>query len=123
MTSELDFAPMMRPMAAEVIGAHRALEIRNRRSFAEAVAGRWVQLDYDERPLLLDELAADPAVREALIAVKQPAGRGPDQVTPPRKGPGSRTVRGRVAWLRGGRGRRLQRLDRSARRARTRALG
>jgi hypothetical protein len=69
MTSELDFAPTMRPMAAGVIGAHIALEMRNGRSLTEAVAHPFVQLDYDEHPFLLDDLAADPAVREALIAV------------------------------------------------------
>ena len=69
MTSELDFAPTMRPMAAGVIGAHIALEMRNGRSLREAVAHPFVQLDYDEHPFLLDELAADPAVREALVAV------------------------------------------------------
>ena len=69
MTSELDFAPAMRPMAAGVIGAHVALEMRNGRSLTEAVAHPFVQLDYEEHPFLLDELAADPAVREALLAV------------------------------------------------------
>ena len=69
MTSELDFGPTMRPMAAGVIGAHVALEMRNGRSLTEAVAHPFVQLDYEEHPFLLDELAADPAVREALLAV------------------------------------------------------
>ena len=69
MSSQLDFAPRMRPRAAGVVGAHVALEMRNGRSLAEAVAHPFVQLDYDEHPFLLDELAADPAVRAALVAV------------------------------------------------------
>jgi hypothetical protein len=67
--SELDFGPRMRPRAAGVIGAHVALEMRNGRSLTEAVAHPFVQGDYDEHPFLLDELAADPAVRAALVAV------------------------------------------------------
>ena len=67
--SEFDFAPGMRPRAAGVIGAHVALEMRNGRSIAEAVAHPFVQGNYDEHPFLLDELAADPAVRAALVAV------------------------------------------------------
>jgi hypothetical protein len=67
--SEVDFAPTMRPRAAGVIGAHIALEMRNGRSLTEAVADPFVQGDYDEHPFLLDELAADPAVRAALVAV------------------------------------------------------
>ena len=59
----------MRPRAAGVIGAHVALEMRNGRSLRDAVAHPFVQLDYDEHPFLLDELAADPAVREALMPV------------------------------------------------------
>ena len=69
MTSELDFAPTMRPRAAGVIGAHVALEMRNGRSLTEAVGAPVRAGDYDEHPFLLDELAADPAVRAALIAV------------------------------------------------------
>ena len=69
MSSELDFAPRMRPRAAGVIGAHVALEMKNGRSLTEAVAHPFVQGDYDEHPFLLDELAADPAVRAALVAV------------------------------------------------------
>jgi hypothetical protein len=69
MTSELDFAPTMRPRAAGVIGAHVALEMKNGRTLTEAVSHPFVQLDYDEHPFLLDELAADPAVRQVLIAV------------------------------------------------------
>ncbi len=69
MSSELDFAPRMRPRAAGVIGAHVALEMRNGRSLTEAVAHPFVQGDYDEHPFLLDELAADPAVRAALVTV------------------------------------------------------
>jgi hypothetical protein len=67
--SELDFAPRMRPRAAGAIGAHVALEMRNGRSLGQAVADPFVQGDYDEHPFLLDELAADPAVRAALVAV------------------------------------------------------
>jgi hypothetical protein len=69
MSGELDFAPRMRPQAAGVIGAHVALEMRNGRSLTEAVAHPFVQLGYDEHPFLLDELAADPAVRAALTPV------------------------------------------------------
>ena len=69
MTSELDFAPRMRPRAAGVIGAHVALDMRDGQSLREAVAHPFVQLEYDEHPFLLDELAADPAVRAALQAV------------------------------------------------------
>ena len=69
MSGELDFAPMIRPRAAGVIGAHVALEMRNGHSLMEAVAHPFVQGHYDEHPFLLDELAADPAVREALIPV------------------------------------------------------
>ena len=69
MSSELDFAPRMRPRAAGLIGAHVALEMRNGRSLTEAVAHPFVQGDYDEHPFLLDELAADPAVRAALVTV------------------------------------------------------
>jgi hypothetical protein len=69
MTSELDFAPTMRPRAAGVIGAHVALEMKNGRTLRQAVSHPFVQLDYDEHPFLLDELAADPAVRQALAAV------------------------------------------------------
>ena len=67
--SEFDFAPRMRPRAAGVVGAHIALEMRNGRSLAEAVAHPFVQSDYDEHPFLIDELAADPAVRAALVPV------------------------------------------------------
>ena len=67
--SEFDFAPRMRARAAGVVGAHVALEMRNGRSIAEAVAHPFVQGNYDEHPFLLDELAADPAVRAALVAV------------------------------------------------------
>jgi hypothetical protein len=69
MSGELDFAPMLRSRAAGVVGAHVALEMRNGRSLGEAVAHPFVQGHYDEHPFLLDELAADPAVREALTAV------------------------------------------------------
>ena len=69
MSRELDFAPRMRPRAAGVIGAHVALEMGNGRSLMEAVGHPFVQLDYDEHPFLLDELAADPAVRAALVPV------------------------------------------------------
>ncbi len=69
MTSEIDFAPTMRPRAAGVIGAHIALEMKNGRSLRDAVAHPFVQGDYDEHPFLLDELAADPAVRAALMPV------------------------------------------------------
>ena len=69
MSGELDFAPIIRPRAAGVIGAHVALEIRNGCSLGEAVAHPFVQGHYDEHPFLLDELAADPAVRAALIPV------------------------------------------------------
>jgi hypothetical protein len=68
-TNEHDFAPRMRPRAAGVVGAHIALEMRNGRSLREAVSHPFVQLDYDEHPFLLDELAADPAVRAALVPV------------------------------------------------------
>ena len=67
--SDFDFAPRMRPRAAGVIGAHIALEMRNGRTLREAVAHPFVQAGYDEHPFLLDELAADPAVRAALVAV------------------------------------------------------
>jgi hypothetical protein len=69
MSGELDFAPMIRPRAAGVIGAHVALEMRNGHSLMEAVDHPFVQGHYDEHPFLLDELAADPAVRDALTAV------------------------------------------------------
>ena len=69
MSGELDFAPVIRPRAAGVIGAHVALEMRNGQSLVEAVAHPFVQGYYDEHPFLLDELAADPAVRDALTAV------------------------------------------------------
>lgn len=69
MNDQFDFAPSMRPRAAGVIGAHVALEMRNGRSLKDAVGHPFVQLDYDEHPFLLDELAADPAVREALTPV------------------------------------------------------
>ena len=69
MSIEVDFGPRMRPRAAGVIGAHVALEMRNGRSLREAVAHPFVQLEYDEHPFLLDELAADPAVRVALAPV------------------------------------------------------
>ena len=67
--SEFDFAPRMRSRAAGVVGAHVALEMRNGRSLTDAVGHPFVQGHYDEHPFLLDELAADPAVRAALIAV------------------------------------------------------
>ena len=67
--SEFDFAPRMRPRAAGVVGAHIALEMRNGRTLTEAVGHPFVQVNYDEHPFLLDELAADPAVRAALIPV------------------------------------------------------
>ena len=67
--SEFDFAPRMRSRAAGVVGAHVALEMRNGRSLTDAVGHPFVQGHYDEHPFLLDELAADPAVREALIPV------------------------------------------------------
>jgi hypothetical protein len=66
MSADFDFSPPMRPRAAGVIGAHVALDMRHGCSLAEAVAHPFVQLDYDEHPFLLDELAADPAVRAAL---------------------------------------------------------
>ena len=69
MTEEFDFAPMMRPQAAGVIGAHIALEMRNGRSLTDAVGHPFVQGSYDEHPFLLDELAADPAVRQELTPV------------------------------------------------------
>lgn len=69
MTTDFDFAPRMRPRAAGAIGAHVALEMRNGCSLSQAVAHPFVQADYDEHPFLLDELAADPAVRAALVAV------------------------------------------------------
>ncbi len=67
--SEFDFAPRMRSRAAGVVGAHVALEMRNGRSLADAVGHPFVQGHYDEHPFLLDELAADPAVRAALVPV------------------------------------------------------
>ena len=67
--SEFDFAPRMRSRAAGVVGAHVALEMRNGRSLTEAVGHPFVQGHYDEHPFLLDELAADPAVRAALVPV------------------------------------------------------
>lgn len=67
MIAEYDFSPELRPQAAGVIGAHIALEMKNGRSLRDAVAHPFVQLDYDEHPFLLDELAADPAVREVLV--------------------------------------------------------
>jgi len=67
--SEFDFAPRMRTRAAGVVGAHVALEMRNGRSLRDAVAHPFVQGHYDEHPFLLDELAADPAVRAALVPV------------------------------------------------------
>ena len=69
MSGELDFAPITRPRAAGVVGAHVAIEMRNGRSLVEAVTHPFVQGHYDEHPFLLDELAADPAVRAALIPV------------------------------------------------------
>ncbi len=67
--SEFDFAPRMRSRAAGVVGAHVALEMRNGRSLTDAVGHPFVQGHYDEHPFLLDELAADPAVRAALVSV------------------------------------------------------
>jgi hypothetical protein len=72
MNTELDFSPPMRPQAAGVLGAHVALEMRNGRSLAQAVAHPFVQLQYDDHPFLLDELAADPAVRAALAVQADP---------------------------------------------------
>ena len=69
MNDQFDFAPSMRPRAAGVIGAHVALEMRNGRSLTDAVGHPFVQGHYDEHPFLLDELAADPAVRAALVPV------------------------------------------------------
>jgi hypothetical protein len=69
MIDDFDFAPAMRTRAAGVVGAHVALEMRNGRSLADAVAQPFIQSAYDEHPFLLDELAADPAVREALTPV------------------------------------------------------
>ena len=66
MNDELDFSPAMRPEAAGAIGAHVALEMTHGRSLTAAVADPLVQSDYDEHPFLLDELAADPAVRAAV---------------------------------------------------------
>jgi hypothetical protein len=68
MTNEYDFSPATRPMAAGVIGAHVAFEIQHGRSLPDAVKHPFVQGHYDEHPFLLDELAADPDVRAALIA-------------------------------------------------------
>ena len=68
MFTEIDFSPATRPGAAGVLGCHVALEMRNGRSIADAVAQPVVQLDYDEHPFLLDELAADPEIRAALAA-------------------------------------------------------
>ena len=65
---DFDFTPAMRPRAAGVIGAHVALEMRHGRSLSDAMSDQLVQLDYDEHPFLLDELAADPEVRGALAA-------------------------------------------------------
>jgi len=67
--SEIDFTPRMRPRAAGVVGAHIALEMKNGRSLRDAIDHPFVQGHYDEHPFLLDELAADPAVRAALVAV------------------------------------------------------
>ena len=69
MSTELDFAPRMRPRAAGIVGAHIALELRNGRTLGEAVAHPFVQVNYDEHPFLIDELASDPAVRAALVPV------------------------------------------------------
>ena len=66
MTSGYDFSPALRDRAAGAIGAHIAFEMTHGRSLAEAVADPFVQMHYDEHPFLLDELAADPAVRNAL---------------------------------------------------------
>lgn len=68
MTEEYDFSPAMRPMAAGVIGAHVAFEIQHGRSISAAIEHPFVQSHYDEHPFLLDELAADPDVRAALVA-------------------------------------------------------
>ena len=65
MSSDLDFTPTMRPRAAGAVGAHVALEMRHGRSLADAVGDPFVQLRYDEHPFLLDDLAADPALRAA----------------------------------------------------------
>jgi hypothetical protein len=67
MNAEFDFSPAMRPEAAGPIGAHVALEVTHGRRVSEAVGDPSVQADYDEHPFLLDELAADPAVRAALL--------------------------------------------------------
>ena len=68
MNEDFDFTPATRPHAAGVIGAHVALEMRHGRSLSDALSDQLVQLDYDEHPFLLDELAADPEVRAALAA-------------------------------------------------------
>lgn len=65
MNAELDFSPPMRPNAAGMIGAHVALEVSHGRSLREIASDRLLQVDYDDHPFLLDELAADPAVRTA----------------------------------------------------------
>jgi len=69
MEAEFDFSPAMRPDAAGPIGAHVALEVAHGRRVCDAVGDPSVQADYDEHPFLLDELAADPALRAALLSV------------------------------------------------------
>ena len=67
MSSEFDFTPRTRPRAAGAVGAHVAFEMRHGRSLWDAAGDPAVQVDYDEHPFLLDDLAADPAVRAALV--------------------------------------------------------
>jgi hypothetical protein len=75
MTDEFDFSPTLRPRAAGAIGAYVALEIASGRPLFEALADDFVQDNLDEHPFLLDELAADAAVRVALAM-------GPEPVAP-----------------------------------------
>jgi hypothetical protein len=67
-----DFSPPMRPRAAGEIGAYVALELAAGRPLFQALQDNFVQENADDHPFLLDELAADPAVRAALTMGPEP---------------------------------------------------
>lgn len=64
---DLDLAPARRRGAAGAIGVYVALRVREGRGLFDALAGDFVQARVDEHPFLLDELAADPLVRDAVV--------------------------------------------------------
>ena len=74
MTAYLDFSPPTRERAAGSIGAYVAIEIAAGRAIFDVLGDQFVQDECDMHPFLLDELAADPAVRAALTM-------GPESVT------------------------------------------